>query len=225
MPYLHWETDRRRARAAETVKKKSNAKWAALIDVVEAKKLKIIESSINRATSDGLLQNIPTRVEVSQPGSATHRISARTIQGQSLLGRLLLNAAALLEAMDAYSDEQLIQKYLTAVPPLHPRRTLDQSYYWTLKDTRNRDRDQVVYRGTAPDPKLMHHKCFIKHCPQCKEDVTKVPRVVMVDQLWMWILDASEYLIFDFNILFGSVQIADNCHRHHHYRLPEEVGP
>ena len=192
MPYLHWETDRRRARAADVVKKRSNAKWAALVDVVEAKQNKIIESSINRATSDGLLETIDTRVDNQQPGSATHRITIRTIQGQTLLGRLLMSAAALSEAMDAYSDEQLIQNYLAATPPLHPRRTLDQSYYWTLKDTRNRDRDQVVYRGTAPDPKLMHRKCFEGKCAQCKEDVTKVPRVIMVDQLWMWILDESE---------------------------------
>ena len=84
--------------------------------------------------------------------------------------------------MDTYSDEQLIHKYLKAVPPLHPRRTLGQSYYWTLKDTWNRDKDQVVYRETAPDPKFMHHKCFINHCAQCREDVTKVPRLVMVDR-------------------------------------------
>jgi hypothetical protein len=29
-------------------------------------------------------------------------------------------------------------------------------------------------------------------CAQCTDNVKKVPRVVMVDQLWMWILDESE---------------------------------
>lgn len=168
------------------MKKKSNAKWAALVDVVEAEKNRMIESQILRATSDGFPETIETRVDNQNPRSALHKITDRTIQGQTLLGRLLMSAAALSEAMDAYTDEQLIHKYLTAAPPLHPRRTLDQSYYWTLKDTRKRDRDQVVYRSTAPDPKLMHRKCFDKNCAQCKEDVTKVPRVVMVDQLWMW---------------------------------------
>ena len=133
--------------------------------------------------------------------------------GQTLLGRVLLLAAALPEAMDAYT-ERLIDRYLNAKPPLHPRRTLDQSYYWTLKDTRKRDRDQVVYRGTAPNRKLMHHKCFkgwrkdgdVKDtCPQCLEDVTKVPRIVMADQLWMWLLDESKRFAFLLILFPGNV--------------------
>lgn len=62
----------------------------------------------------------------------------------------------------------------------------------------------MVYRGTAPNPKFVHHKCFKtaeqieskESCQQCLEDVTKVPRVVMVDQLWMWVLDGSKSRTF-----------------------------
>jgi hypothetical protein len=146
----------------------------------------------------------------SRRKQATKRITNSTIQGQKLLGSILFHAAALYEAMDGLTDEKLIETYLMATPPLHPRRTLDQSYYWTLKDTRKRDRDQVVYRGTAPASKLMHHRCFKGErgnktyrqalqdgsvqaaCKQCQEDIRRVPRVVMVDQLWMWVLDESE---------------------------------
>jgi hypothetical protein len=70
-------------------------------------------------------------------------------------------------------DEMLIRAHLnTSTVSLHVRRTLDQSFYHNI-DTSSRDTDQVVYRyqmrtkgeGEAIDPK-----------------------VVMVDQLWMWVL-------------------------------------
>lgn len=78
----------------------------------------------------------------------------------------------LLQTADA--DERLLRKYLISERPVHIRRTLDQSYYWTLKDTQMRDRDQVVYRATN------------RH-----DQNPRIPRVVMVDQLWLWILDGS----------------------------------
>jgi hypothetical protein len=52
-----------------------------------------------------------------------------------MLGRMLFLAATLYEAMNGYTDEKIIERYLMARSPLHPRRTLDQSYYWALKDT------------------------------------------------------------------------------------------
>lgn len=210
MPYLHWETDRRRDRAAQCMKHTSNAKMAAMDDVVDATATTVIEGTIEKATSDGLLYNIPSQKTGPIRQLPPKPITNKAVQGQSLLGRMLLIAAALYEAMDSYTDEKLIERYLNSKPPLHPRRTLDQSYYWTLKDTRKRDRDQVVYRATAPDPKLVHHKCFkglrgdktVKQaledgsmkptCMQCLEDARRVPRVVMVDQLWMWVLDESK---------------------------------
>ncbi|KAH8602515.1 hypothetical protein B0O99DRAFT_587613 [Bisporella sp. PMI_857] len=62
--------------------------------------------------------------------------------------------------------------YLYHDPPLHSRRTLDQSYYWKLNDTGLRDRDQVVYRATRTG-----------------NDTKKTTRVIMVNQLWLYILD------------------------------------
>jgi hypothetical protein len=200
MPYLHWETDRRRSRAAKIVKENNPNRWSPLIDVVEEARITVTNSSTDRVNSDGLLEHIHTHIETQRPALSTYRITPTTIQGQSLLGRLLFFAAALYEAMDGYTDEKLIEKYLNVNPPLHPRRTLDQSYYWTLKDTCSRDRDQVVYRDSAPNRNLLHYRHVKKNpkkggnptCPQCTDNVKKVPRVVMVDQLWMWILDESE---------------------------------
>jgi len=89
------------------------------------------------------------------------------------LGPYLMSIAKLYDAMDYEADERLLRDHLHETPPLHIRRTLDQSYFWTLEDTTSRDRDQVVYRGT-------------------KGGKYWNARVVMVDQLWLWILDERE---------------------------------
>ena len=85
------------------------------------------------------------------------------------LHKMALNMAAQNALKNADADEMLLRTHLFSDRPVHIRRTLDQSYYWTLKDTSGRDQDQVVYRATKDQN----------------------PRVVMVDQLWMWILDGS----------------------------------
>jgi len=64
-------------------------------------------------------------------------------------------------------DDLLVQAYLRAKPPLHPRRTLDQFSYHGI-DTSQRDQDQVVYRYL--NERGVH------------------PQIFMVDQLWTFIL-------------------------------------
>ncbi|KAI1207865.1 uncharacterized protein F4807DRAFT_168597 [Annulohypoxylon truncatum] len=126
------------------------------------------------------------------------------VRVRNALGQYLLDAARLYEGMSNYRDKKLLRKYLCADPPLHPRRTLDQAYHWTLNSTWHRDRDQVVYRHTTTKPEDFHkynhnkrvwedHEEFgIKgQCEECKMNIKKLSRVVMVDQLWMWILDAK----------------------------------
>ncbi|KAI0813899.1 hypothetical protein GGR55DRAFT_701684 [Xylaria sp. FL0064] len=136
-------------------------------------------------------------------------------QCDNALGRYLLAAARLYEGMTTYRDRMLLRKYLPQDPPIHPRRTLDQAFYWTLNSTKKRDRDQVVYRGTTvthddlhrydherkewPDHKGLENRA----CDICKENIRKVSRVVMVDQLWMWILD-SQTLITCFPKRYGA---------------------
>ncbi|KAG4432903.1 hypothetical protein IFR05_011621 [Cadophora sp. M221] len=73
---------------------------------------------------------------------------------------------------DRPADDKLVLSYMFhETAPMHFRRTLDQYYYYTLPTTEARDKDQVVTRyfeKTWPgDDKL----------------------VLMVDQLWLWILD------------------------------------
>ncbi|KAI0111178.1 hypothetical protein GGR51DRAFT_557585 [Nemania sp. FL0031] len=118
------------------------------------------------------------------------------------LGQYLLHAARLYEELHNYQDSSLIQKYLFADPPLHPRRTLDQGYHTTVQTTRPRDRNQVVYRATTT-PESSYHQfdhtkgqwtCpvydhAVEECAKCRENIRRLSRMVMVDQLWMWVLD------------------------------------
>ena len=94
------------------------------------------------------------------------------------LGEYLWYAAKIYDAMDTEHDVLLLKDYLHHNPPLHGRRTLDQSYYWKIDDTGPRDRDQVVYRATKTG-----------------KDTRKTTRVIMVDQLWLYILDDRKLFV------------------------------
>ncbi len=78
-------------------------------------------------------------------------------------------------AMRYQAEERLLSQSFDGnqLDSLHVRRTLHQSYFLTLPDTSRQDKNQVVSRWT-----------------HSKQIATKsMQRVVMVDQLWLWILD------------------------------------
>lgn len=89
---------------------------------------------------------------------------------RSCLAEYWMAVAKVAEKIDYDDDEKLLRNFINASPPLHVRRTLDQYYFPTLEDTSARDKDQVVFRNTD---KLYK-------------------RVVMVDQLWLWIINDSK---------------------------------
>ncbi|KAH7304371.1 hypothetical protein BKA65DRAFT_416248 [Rhexocercosporidium sp. MPI-PUGE-AT-0058] len=89
---------------------------------------------------------------------------------RSKLGGYLLAVAKVADAMDCEADERLLRENVFAKSPLHVRRTLDQDYLLAVDDTATRDRDQTVYRQTRGGRSVN-------------------ARIVMVDQLWLWILD------------------------------------
>ncbi|RDW87897.1 hypothetical protein BP5796_03591 [Coleophoma crateriformis] len=68
-------------------------------------------------------------------------------------------------------DAKLLENFLFHDPPLHIRRTLDQFHYYMTDNTTARDSDQVITRY------------YQRQFP------TKPPPIVMVDQLWLWIVD------------------------------------
>ncbi|KAK5655193.1 hypothetical protein OQA88_6092 [Cercophora sp. LCS_1] len=92
---------------------------------------------------------------------------------KSILANLLWTVAQIYSEMEFGKkfphDTRMLRTFVHHDPPLHIRRTLDQFYFHTLDDTGARDCDQVVHRGTRG-----------------ARDHT---RIIMVDQLWLWILD------------------------------------
>jgi hypothetical protein len=229
MPYLHWETDRGRAQTATIIKEAGIVKLSVADVVGQAQaateqesgtnpisrtqdKIECFAKSLNTTRLAKLFSNFWPGTTV-QPQQPDQRLSEVTIEHKRrAIGKVLLHAAALMEAIDIRIEKKLMFEYLHKKPPLHPRRTLDQSYYGALKDTGTRDRDQVVYRATTPTG----HNCpdsideedspkeglegtdeekSTKKCKQCQKDIRKVPRLIMVDQLWLWILDESMYCI------------------------------
>ncbi|KAF5013258.1 hypothetical protein FDECE_733 [Fusarium decemcellulare] len=220
MPYLHWEKDRCRhkfAEAMETIrnsweneqhneeisKKRERQQSRAQLHPEKSQSLRTHTSSSNIGADGlpGVVEKVTKRA--NQTKESTKKPGRFILPYRcSALGQLLLDVAALYEAMSNYRDKQLLGKYLYSNPPIHPRRTLDQAYYWTLNTTKHRDRDQVVYRATNARAQDFRHfkkttQEWVDHtkiqkldpCKSCTKAIKKVSRAVMVDQLWMWILE------------------------------------
>jgi hypothetical protein len=234
MPYLHWDTDRKRDKFDEIMrnitelhKKEQDEKaWkkshtglnssvanGSLVPSLAGEAQSNGHSTKNRPPEHRMISSATEAIhaefkhEVTEnPNSKFSKsgIKEKLLPGplapKKPLGKLLHRASLLFEAMDNYQEEQLLKECLHHDPPFHPRRTLDQSYYWTLKTTKKRDRDQVVYRSTAPKKQDRHsgnHPVNMKEsCKDCHDYSRKIPRVIMVDQLWLWILEGSTYQSF-----------------------------
>ena len=113
--------------------------------------------------------------------SSAHRLTSKVVSDVLQSARSPGPSASLhglkslpqIAAAQTDHDEKLLRAYLLGELPVHIRRTLDQSYYYTLNNTEARDRDQVVYRYTE------------KHLSP------KDPSLLMVDQLWMWVVNGG----------------------------------
>ncbi len=85
---------------------------------------------------------------------------------------------------------KLIWQDLTSDRPIHCRRTLDQYGNPNLRNTSYRDVDQTLYKRTkavnfAPPTELKHN-----YWP------AETGKVLMVDQLWLWIMDDQTLVTF-----------------------------
>ncbi len=215
MPYLHWESSR------------NQSIMAHLVDAESEKNKRMRQHAEQSAKSRRQDRRIPLRypdltkpdggarfgniikteyeLPAKEPDLARSRI-------KNPLARYLLDAARLFERMAIYEDKVSLRDTLFQRPPLHPRRTLDQMYdrgsrAWTAKE-----RDQVLYRATAPRPhyheswvegqREMQYSQDLADCTICLEEIRKVPKLLMVDQLWLWILDDST-LITAFPTQYG----------------------
>jgi hypothetical protein len=183
MPYLHWEIEERLLRMSKIVQTRTAEQKPERGRTGISFRSKFAEIASNWRIKLG--RPVPTKKSERGPWTP-----------QSALGRYLWYAAKLFEIIDEAADERLISEHLYSTSPLHMRRTLDQFYYWTVVDTTAQDQNQVVSHGT-----------------KSSSDPEATGRVVMVDQLWMWILDQSKvfspssglgrYCIFQIGYLEG----------------------
>ncbi|KAH6693606.1 hypothetical protein F5X68DRAFT_247974 [Plectosphaerella plurivora] len=270
MPYLHWETSRKRSMMADIIFNTAERERDEEEELRKRERKDRVEKR-EKLPKCGLpkIAHEPEQRDVGAVAAElTFQLTSNLIPRPTFahpLARVLMNAAKLYESMALFRDEKMVQQYLFSDSPCHPRRTLDQSYYWTLRSTETRDRDQVVFRHTRPrgdhvfapkkkprehqhilrqflTPKLRHrppecpscqrdkadqcrcegkgscvcpklrslkddHCCpdcmkgwqwkhhtaetDTKGCEHCRDEVRKLTRTIMVDQLWMWILDEN----------------------------------
>ncbi|TGJ78241.1 hypothetical protein E0Z10_g10521 [Xylaria hypoxylon] len=253
MPYLHWETSKKRGYfasemdkiiTADSDKKKNEEKKKRSTRIKQRKRPEAVDKeseaqqnptrlaeAYNRARTRLQTLRTTTRpvgkaLEIdiqNDTGSRQNFISRVAFAAIKLprfkieapLAKYLMAVSKLYEGMANYRDKMLLRKYLTGNPPLHPRRTLDQAFYWTLRTTKERDCDQVVFRGTTTKPDDFHRfdletQKWPKHeefktqgiCPDCTVNIQRRPEVmnefsraignimheqsVASDRLWWW---------------------------------------
>ncbi|KAK7994357.1 hypothetical protein PG991_015945 [Apiospora marii] len=191
MPFLHWESYSKRKRYQSVVNEAVDE-----YDHDNSPRLKR-EAGIFRSQSPSTSFNLD--VDLFLPRGPINREGRLT--SNSPLGQYLLDAARLFNYMAEYRDTNVLRRYLMSEMPLYPRRTLEQGSHWTLRQARNNGREQVLYRATNPiiphlyNPETRkwpdHEFAGDGDCIECREDSRKVASIVMVDQLWMWVLDAN----------------------------------
>lgn len=174
MPFLHWEVEKRLRRMAQ------------FADI--ARRRREVLDRLSRANTLRFKARIADVANQSQSkpirpqtwyDTGRDRPSSTYWRPRHPLAKYLWHAAKLFQIIDEAADGRLIEDHLFDDSPLHMRRTLEQFYYWTASDTTGRDKEQVVCRGTRAQ----------------NEDPDATARLVMVDQLWLWILDESKSLV------------------------------
>lgn len=165
MPYLHWETDEAREKMRAVIEDILSPKVTVQPEEAQTSEPQENLTLKGRKVADLNLTKLGVKLLPKMPLylKAMQNEARRNKEAEDLARR-------------ANADEKLLRAHLISERPIHIRRTLDQSYYWTLKDTLTRDRDQVVYRET--------------------KKAEGGARVIMVDQLWLWILDGGKCQLF-----------------------------
>ncbi|KAI1358687.1 hypothetical protein F5Y08DRAFT_321254 [Xylaria arbuscula] len=205
-PYLHWETSRqasfvtRKAREVAAEHTQNQQRKAYAEKQRRVKDRGGLKAPTRAARRLFLSKAVPDRLKSEVVELGGH--GDKRYQSKNPLGQYLLDAARLYEEIRNYQDTSMIQRYLFTDPPLHTRRSLDQGYYTMTQSTRSKDRTQVLYRATTPAKSSSHqfHRstgewtCYyndlsMEGCEICRENLRKISSVVMVDQLWMWVLD------------------------------------
>lgn len=105
-------------------------------------------------------------------------------------------------------EHKLIWQHLTSDQPVHCRRTLDQYGYPSLRNTSVRDADQILYKRTRHDAdaqpprelsmkhRLQSSRVAASRRSSMPNNHNTVAKVLMVDQLWLWIVDNKTVITF-----------------------------
>ncbi|PHH58818.1 hypothetical protein CDD81_4356 [Ophiocordyceps australis] len=149
----------------------------------------------------------------------------RLLRRRQVIQQRLSRARARPVPLDVAASEslelQVIWEFLGHDPPINCRRTLDQYGFPSLRDTRARDDDQMLYKLTKERGEGGEGRCcrqtltgsgegsrgsnrdgskdsnrdkWAKHDAGGLEDQVLNGNVLMVDQLWLWILDSHTLL-------------------------------
>ncbi|KAL4812338.1 hypothetical protein BDW67DRAFT_193709 [Aspergillus spinulosporus] len=96
-------------------------------------------------------------------------------------------------------ESKLIWKYLGNEPPIHIRRTLDQFGYPNLRSTVARDDDQMLWKRTRKATNIIDelgNSLPLRDRSDLQTSVFVDGKVLMVDQLWLWIVDQKTVVTF-----------------------------
>ncbi|KAL4910309.1 hypothetical protein BDW74DRAFT_173767 [Aspergillus multicolor] len=96
-------------------------------------------------------------------------------------------------------ESKLIWKYLGNEPPIHIRRTLDQFGYPNLRSTVARDDDQMLWKRTRKVINLndeLGDSIPLSEGLDPQSPVFVDGKVLMVDQLWLWVVDRNTVVTF-----------------------------
>jgi hypothetical protein len=173
MPYLHWATGTRRRLSLAPPPPPERRIEHPLPTAATSS-----AGGVKISTLSGLVKNL----------GATHtklhlKWQPYFLKARTPLGQLLLSAAGLYEAMSCFNDQRIQERYLKKNPPLHPRRSLNQYSLWSsCKD----DADQVVFNVSHSPAAL----------PPLYDRGIGESKLLIVDQLWLWILDGSRFPYF-----------------------------
>lgn len=99
---------------------------------------------------------------------------------------------------ESHLESRLIWKFLGTEPPIHIRRTLDQYGYPNLRSTVARDDDQMLWKRTrkAVDLSKEHDGSIPLQDDHEFPKTFMDGKVLMVDQLWLWIVDEKTVVTF-----------------------------
>ncbi|KAI0418825.1 hypothetical protein F5X98DRAFT_336425 [Xylaria grammica] len=212
MPYLDWETSRRQEQCVHEIDNilvstaRTQLQEALLAKGKQREEMRQLPPWASDSRGQALHQpksedSLKEFEKVAKGVAPDHK--KQNTSCKNPLARYLLAAAHLYEGMTTYRDRTLLRKYLLQKSPIHPRRTIDQAYYyWCSMPAKMWPENQVAHPGTTATRDIFHRFNENKSCPEhkglgdidyaiCRAKIRKTSQIVMVDQLWMWILDAK----------------------------------